>query len=179
MADNAKATLLKSKTSHSDVRIVFPIRRIRFGIILTLIGVLIFFIGARPELVGMDRSPVIGFIQIGVMLVGLAFICFGGYWAIASLWHKKTLSIAAEIGMRFISTGYVVAAISGLADIIGLGSHPYAVVVPYFGYWQARGVQIGEGIIAVGLLLMFPYSRSDLFNGNHDQDSGKAAPVTK
>lgn len=158
---------------------IFPIRRIRFGIILTLVGVLIFFIGARPDLVGMDRSPVIGFVQIGVMLVGLAFICFGGYWAIVSLWHKRTLSIAAEIGMRFISTGYVVAVISGLADIIGLGSHPYAVVVPYFGYWQARGVQIGEGIIAIGLLLMFPYSRSDLFNGNHDHVVSKQAPASK
>jgi hypothetical protein len=179
MAAKAKADPLKSKTIHPDVRIVFPIRRIRFGIILTLMGALIFFIGARPELVGMDRSPVIGFIQIGVMLVGLAIICLGGYWAIASLWHKRTLSIAAEIGMRFISTGYVVAAISGLADIIGLGSHPYAVVVPYFGYWQSRGVQIGEGIIALGLLLMFPYSRSDLFNGNHDHVSGKVSPVAK
>ena len=113
----------------------------------------------------------IGFIQIGVMLVGLAFICFGGYWTVVSLWYKRTLSIAAEIGMRLISTGYVVAVISGLADIFGLGSHPFAFVVPYFGIWQARGVQIGEGIIAIGLLLMFPYSRSDLFNGNHDHCS--------
>jgi hypothetical protein len=158
----------KHPLSREEKHVVFPINRIRLGIILTLVGVLIFFIGARPELVGMDRSPVIGFVQIGVMLVGLAFICFGGFWAIVSLWHKRSPSIAAEIGMRLISTGFVVAAISGLADIFGLGSHPFAIVVPYFGIWQGRGVQIGQGIIAVGLLLMFPYSRSDLFNGNHD-----------
>jgi hypothetical protein len=161
--------------AREEKHVVFPISRIRLGFILTLVGVLIFFIGARPEIVGMDRSPVIGFIQIGIMLVGLAFICFGGFWAILSLWHKRTPSIAAEIGMRLISTGFVVAAISGLADIFGLGSHPFAVVVPYFGIWQARGVQIGQGIIAIGLLLMFPYSRSDLFNGNH----GRAVENTK
>jgi len=152
-------------------RLQFPIKRIRFGIILTLVGVLVFFIGARPEMFGMDRSPVIGFVQIGVMLFGLALVSFGGYWAIVSLWYKHTLSIAAEIGMRFISTGYVVAVISALADIFGLGSHPYAYMVPYFGIWQARGVQIGEGLIAIGLLLMFPYSSSDLFNGNHERTS--------
>jgi hypothetical protein len=161
-----------SPRNHAHIReekqIEFPMGRIRLGIILTLMGVLIFFIGARPELVGADRSPVIGFIQIGVMLVGLAFICIGGFWAIVSLWYKRTPSIAAEIGMRLISTGFVVATISGFADIFGFGSHPFAIVVPYFGIWQARGVQIGQGIIAVGLLLMFPYSRNELFNGNHE-----------
>jgi hypothetical protein len=175
MAKKKQITQKRSeRSSLEEKRIPFPIKRIRFGIILTLIGLLIFFIGARPEIVGLDRSPVIGFIQIGVMLVGLAFICFGGYWTIVSLWYKRTLSIAAEIGMRLISTGYVVAAISGLADIFGLGSHPFAIVVPYFGIWQARGVQIGEGIIAIGLLLMFPYSRSALFNGKHEISSHQA-----
>jgi hypothetical protein len=175
MADKNKH---RSSENQSHIReqkkIEFPMGRIRLGIILTLIGVLIFFIGARPELVGADRSPVIGFIQVGVMMVGLAFMCFGGFWTIVSLWYKRTPSIAAEIGMRLISTGFVVATISGLADIFGFGSHPFAIVVPYFGIWQARGVQIGQGIIAIGLLLMFPYSRSDLFNGNHDQPAQNA-----
>jgi hypothetical protein len=175
MAEKKQIAPKKSKSSSlEEKRIPFPLKRIQFGIILTLIGLLIFFIGARPEIVGLDRSPVIGFIQIGVMLVGLVFICFGGYWTIVSLWYKRTLSIAAEIGMRLISTGFVVAAISGLADIFGLGSHPVAYVVPYFGIWQARGVQIGEGIIAIGLLLMFPYSRSALFNGKHEFSPPKA-----
>lgn len=175
MAEKKKdPSLRKHPSARKEKRVVFPINRIRLGIILTLVGVLIFFIGARPELVGMDRSPVIGFVQIGVMLAGLAFVCFGGFWAIFSLWHQRTPSIAAEIGMRLISTGFVVATISGLADIFGLGSHPFAIVVPYFGIWQARGVQIGQGIIAVGLLLMFPYSRSDLFNGNHDHSGQNA-----
>jgi hypothetical protein len=161
---NSKATQL----SFLDESNIYPVKRLRFGIILSLIGLLIFLVGAKPDILGLDRSPVIGFVQISVMLVGLAIICFGGYLTLISLWFKRTPSIAAEIGMRFIATGYVIAVISGMADIIGFGSHPFPFVVPYFGIWQARGVQIGEGIIAIGLLLMFPYSRSALFNGKHE-----------
>lgn len=169
MAKNKKQIKNKAvHTSLSDKSIIYPVKRIRFGIILTLIGLMIFLIGARPDIIGMDRSPVIGFIQITVMLVGLAIVCIGGYLTLISLWFKRTPSIAAEIGMRLISTGYVVAVLSGMADIIGFGSHNFPYVVPYFGIWQARGVQIGEGIIAIGLLLMFPYSPSALFNGKHD-----------
>ena len=169
MAKNLKQIKNKAvQLTSLDKSIIYPVKRIRLGIILTLIGLLVFLLGARPDILGMDRSPVIGFVQITVMLVGLAIICIGGYVSMISLWFKRTPSIAAETGLRLISTGYVVAVISGMADIIGFGSHPFPYVVPYFGIWQARGVQIGEGIIAIGLLLMFPYSRSALFNGNHD-----------
>ena len=169
MAENKKQINNKAtQLSLLDESIIYPVKRIRLGIILSLIGLLVFLVGAKPDILGLDRSPVIGFVQITVMLVGLAIICFGGYYTLISLWFKRTPSIAAEIGMRFIATGYVIAIISGMADIIGFGSHPIPLVVPYFGIWQARGVQIGEGIIAIGLLLMFPYSRSALFNGKHE-----------
>jgi hypothetical protein len=146
----------------------YPLDRVRFGMIVTISGLLIFLVGARPDVIGADRSLVIGYIQIAVMLLGLAILGIGGYATLISLWYKHTPSIATEIGMRLISTGYVIAFISGMADFIGLGSHPYALVVPYFGIWQARGVQIGQGFIAIGLLMMFPYSRSPLFSGHHE-----------
>ena len=129
---------------------------------------LIFLIGIRPDIVGQDRSPVIGFVQLIVMLTGLAVICIGGYLLLISLWNKRTLSLAAEIGMRLISTGFVVSVLAGMADMFGYGSHPFPETVPYFGEWQVRGVQIGEGLIAIGFLLMFPYARSQLFNGKHN-----------
>jgi len=31
--------------------------------------------------------------------------------------------------------------------------------IPFFGPWQARGVMLGEVIIAIGFLLMIPYAR--------------------
>ena len=141
----------------------FSIRRIQFGLIIAVGGFLVFIVGARPELFLLDRSPVVGFIQIAVMLVGLAFICIGGYLSLVGLWKGNQLSIAAELGVRLISTGYVIAVFCGLADIFGLGSHPTPEFIPYFGEWQARGVQIAEGFIAIGMLMMLPYSRNPLF----------------
>lgn len=148
----------------------FMRRRIQFGLIVTIGGFLVFLIGIKPELFLLDRSPVLGFIQVAVMLGGLAIICAGGYISISGLWKGRKPSIAAELGVRIISTGYIVAVFSGFADIFGLGSHPYPEFIPYFGEWQARGVQIAEGFIAIGMLMMLPYSRSPLFNGNHSPE---------
>jgi len=129
--------------------------RIRSGLFLALVGLLVFLIGARPSLFGLDRSPVVGFIQIAVMLIGIMILCLGGYAAIRALWRRQTPSISADIGMRLVSTGYVVVAFSGLADVFGVGTHPLPGV-PYFGVWQARGMEIGLAIIAIGFILSFP-----------------------
>jgi len=142
----------------------FPLRRIQLGLIFAVGGFLILMVGTRPDLFLLDRSPVLGFIQVAVMLAGLAAICVGGYICLSGLWKGGSLSIAAELGERIISTGYIIAVFSGLADIFGLGSHPYPEFIPYFGEWQARGVQIGEGLIAIGLLMMLPYSRHPFFH---------------
>jgi hypothetical protein len=133
--------------------------RIRFSLFLALGGFVTFLIGANPGFFGLDRSPVVGFIQIAVMLFGLAIICIGGYVAIHSLWQKEPPSIAADIGLRLVSTGYVVAVFSGMADVFGIGSHPLPGV-PVFGVWQARGMEIGLAIIAIGFVMMFPFRKS-------------------
>jgi hypothetical protein len=99
-------------------------RRIRWGLILTLGGFLIFLIGARPGLFGLDRSPVIGFVQITVFLIGLAFMCLGGYLSLMGLWHRGQTSILADIGLRLVATGFVIAVFAGMADMFGFGSHP-------------------------------------------------------
>ena len=104
----------------------------------------------------MDRSPVVGFAQIAVFLVGLALICAGGYVGLSSLWGKEQRSIIADIGLRLIGTGYVIAVFTGMADVFGFGSQPLPNV-PYFGPWQAGGVLIGQIVIAVGLLMLIPY----------------------
>ncbi|KAF0110521.1 MAG: hypothetical protein FD147_1577 [Chloroflexi bacterium] len=139
-----------------------PRVRIRFSLIVTFGGFVLFLIGAQPGLFGLDRSPVIGFIQIAVMLVGLAIICIGGYVAIHSLWRREPPSIPADIGLRLVSTGYVVAVFSGMADVFGIGSHPLPGV-PIFGVWQARGMEIGLALIAIGFVMMFPFRNPNKF----------------
>jgi len=135
-----------------------PFFRIRVGLVLTIFGFLIFLLGARPSLFGLDRSPVIGFVQIGMFLVGLAIMCVGGYISMMALWKKETPSILADIGLRLVATGFVIAVFAGMADVFGFGSHPLPEV-PYFGGWQTRGVEIGQAIIAIGFLFMIPYKQ--------------------
>jgi hypothetical protein len=133
--------------------------RIRSGLSITLIGLLIFLVGARPAVFDLDRSPVVGFVQISVFLVGLAIICIGGYICLMAFWRNGDRSIPADIGIRLVTTGYVISVFCGMADVFGFGTQlrPRA---PYFGPWQAAGVQVGEAVIAIGFLLLIPYQHS-------------------
>ncbi len=130
--------------------------RIRFSLICVGIGLFIFIIGAKPNWFGWDRSPVVGFIQIAIFLTGLALMCLGGYVGLSALWGKAQRSIIADIGLRLIGTGYVIAVFTGMADVFGMGSQPLPAV-PYFGPWQAGGVLIGQSVIAMGFLMLIPY----------------------
>jgi hypothetical protein len=130
--------------------------RIRIGLPLALIGFFIFLLGAEPGLFGMDRSPVIGFVQISVFLTGMGIICLGGYVSMNGLWNGVPKTILADIGLRLVSTGYVISVVSGMADVFGFGSH-ISPSIPYFGPWQMRGVILGEIVIAIGFLLLVPY----------------------
>jgi len=145
---------LSESTSNADDAIT---PRIRLSLIIVFVGLFIFTVGTKPDLFGWDRSPVVGFVQIVVFLIGLAFICLGGYLGIHSLWwgiNERT--ITADIGSRLVSTGFVFSVFAGLADIVGMGSHSFPQI-PYFGPWQAAGVLIGQGIIALGFVMMIPF----------------------
>lgn len=133
--------------------------RIRIGLSITLIGLLVFLVGARPSLFDLDRSPVVGFVQISVFLIGLATICIGGYICMLAFWRNGDRSIPADIGIRMVTTGYLISVFSGMADVFGFGSQ-LRPQVPYFGPWQAAGVQVGELVIAIGFLLLIPYQRA-------------------
>jgi hypothetical protein len=133
--------------------------RVRFGLFITLFGLIIFIIGAKPEWFGLDRSPVVGFVQICIFLIGLAIICLGGYIGLAALWGVNEKSIGADIGLRLIATGYVISVFTGMADIFGMTvqANPR---IPFFGPWQQAGVEIGMAVVAIGMLLLVPFRRT-------------------
>lgn len=134
--------------------------RIRLGLGVTILGFIIYLLGAEPGLFGLDRSPVVGFVQIATFLVGLGFICLGGYISLVALWNGGQKSIASDIGLRMVGTGYVIAVACGMADIFGFGSNNYPTI-PIFGPYQQIGVMVGEVVIAVGLLLLIPYKKPE------------------
>jgi hypothetical protein len=130
--------------------------RVRFGLIAILLGFFIFIVGSKPAWFGWDNSPVVGFIQIAVLLVGLGVICLGGYIGLLALWKGIPRTIAADIGLRLVATGYVVAVFAGMADVFGMGTQELPDA-PFFGPLQERGVMIGQAVIALGFLLMIPF----------------------
>ncbi len=131
---------------------------VRLGLFITLLGFLIFAMGAKPEWFGLDRSPVVGFVQIAVFLVGLGIISLGGFIGLVALWGDDERSIAADIGLRLVATGYVLAVFIGMADVFGMGTQPLPGV-PFFGPLQARGMEIGQAVIAIGFLMTIPYRK--------------------
>jgi hypothetical protein len=150
---NKTAKPKKEKTSKPSLP--YSRRRVQTGLILTLLGFGIFILGARPDVFNLDRSRVMGFLQIAVFEVGLGLMCLGGYLSLMGLWKNQPPTIAADFGVRFVATGYVVCVVTGMADIFGLGSHPLPGI-PYFGVWQGTEVMIGQALIAVGFLLLVP-----------------------
>jgi hypothetical protein len=131
------------------------INRLNLGLLLTLVGFFVFTLGAAPEFYGLDRSPVVGFVQIAVFLIGLAMICLGGYASLTYLWKGHERSMAADIGVRLVATGFVVSFVSGLADVFGMGNEPWPEI-PNFGIWQTAGVLFGQFIIVIGFILLIP-----------------------
>lgn len=128
-------------------------KRLRTGLITTIAGYLILLLGARPSMFGLDRSPVIGFVQTASFIVGIGIICIGGYIALMCFWPKNHVSLTADFGVRLVGTGFVIAIFTGMADVFGFGSHQLPSV-PFFGPLQSAGVILGEAIIAVGLIMM-------------------------
>lgn len=130
--------------------------RIVASLVISVLGFITLMIGSKPEWLGMDRSPVVGFVQISVFTVGIGILCLGGYIGLNHLWGGYQKTILADFGLRIIATGYVVVVFTGMADIFGLGTHGFPDV-PFFGPWQAVGVQIGQAVILAGFLMLIPY----------------------
>lgn len=133
--------------------------RVQLGLLVAIFGFFLFLLGARPSLFGLDRSRVIGFVQISVFLVGLGLISFGSYLTLNALWPEGKKTIAADIGARLISTGYVICIFTAMADIFGLGSHHLPDV--FFGPLQAQGMAIGMATIGLGFMLLIRYKRPE------------------
>jgi len=124
---------------------------------LSLVGLLIFFIGINPGLIGMNRSPAVGFVQVGVWLTGLGILLIGAYAALRVVRNGRQTTLLNDVGLRLAATGYVVAAAASLADFIGIGSHTIRALT--FGKIQVAGLTIGVLFMVIGMVLYWPWPR--------------------
>ena len=123
---------------------------------LDFIGLGLFLLGMQPWIFGLDRSPVIGYLQVVVFLFGLGFVVLSSF-AMEKLFRlsNQPVTIREDVGARLCATGYVLVAVSSTADLIGLGSHPLPGS-PHLGTLQSIGLIFGTAMIVVGLAMYHP-----------------------
>ena len=126
-------------------------------LLIDFVGLFLFLLGFQPGLFGLDRSPVMGYLQAIVFLIGLGLVVVSTY-SIESLLRPagQLVSIREDIGGRLSATGYVLFAVSATADLIGLGSHPLPGS-PYLGVLQSTGLLISTGVVILGLIMYHPW----------------------
>ncbi|MEO1286848.1 MAG: hypothetical protein AAFV93_03705 [Chloroflexota bacterium] len=125
------------------------------GIAFGTLGVVVALMGLFPGITGVDETPGIGIVQVFMLLLGYGFMVFGGL-----IYVKFTFYIGAksnliqQIGIRLTLTGLLFAAIAGLADILGFGSHLRTTTTDiFFGGLQGIGIIAFLTISSLGVLM--------------------------
>jgi len=148
-------TSVNNSNNHNNQK-----RRVNIGMVLTIAGFLIFMLGADPGIFNPNSSPFIGFVQSVTFSIGLAMLCLGGFISFKGCQRSdRSQSLAQDIGIRLVATGYLISLISGMADVFGFGTQTWPAT-PFFGPTQASGVIAGELIITIGFLLYLPFFSS-------------------
>lgn len=141
----------------------------QIGIIISALGIMIIIMGLFPGVTGLTPTPGIGIIQIFAILTGFTLLIMGALLYVKLAFYANYPSnLAQQIGTRLAFTGLVLAAMSGLADVLGFGSHGRNFVDNAFlGPWQATGI-IGSYILScIGVLI---YAVTGNPNNNHKAD---------
>ncbi len=126
------------------------------GIALAVLGAVIALIGLFPSITGIEPTPGIGILQIIVILTGFSIMIGGAFLFVQSAYYPGIKhNLAQQIGLRLSLTGLVIATASGLADVLGFGSHPIGVEGqrPFFGIYQAIGLLGGFIIASIGVII--------------------------
>lgn len=125
------------------------------GIALGALGIMIALMGLFPNLTGVEDTPGIGVVQVFMLLLGYSMLIFGALIYIKFNFYLGVPStLAQQIGIRIAWTGLLFAALSGLSDILGFGSHLRTINSDiFFGLWQAFGLLASLALSSFGVLL--------------------------
>lgn len=121
---------------------------------LVLVGLFLFIIGVNPGLIRMDRSPTVGFVQMGTWTTGLGLVLLGAFSTVRVVRNGRPTSLRANVGIRLIATGYVISGVGTFADLLGIGSHHLPHLI--FGPLQVAGLAGGVLVSLLGVVLYWP-----------------------
>ncbi len=127
----------------------------QISITIGTLGVVIILIGLFPGLIGLEASPGVGVLQVLVILLGFSVLFAAAYWFVKRVFYpNQPTTLAQDIGVRLTLTGLLVAAASGLADVLGFGSHTAATAPrPLLGHLQAWGFVGGVMLASFGVVI--------------------------
>ncbi len=126
------------------------------GLSLLIIGLILGGLSLSAELLGLDFTPGFGMVQMFQLLLALTCLTIAGF---IFLYNRRPdnapHSLQADIAVRLAATGLVFSYISGLSDLIGIGTHVAANEFerPYVGPLQLGGIALGVASILVGMFL--------------------------
>jgi hypothetical protein len=125
------------------------------GIAIAVLGGVIALIGLFPGVTGLEAALGIGVIQTLIVLAGFSILIFGAYIFVKATYYPGVPhNLAQQIGLRLSMTGLVIAIASGLADVLGYGSHPSGPDQrPFLGTWQAIGLIGGFVVASLGIII--------------------------
>jgi hypothetical protein len=127
----------------------------QFGITLGALGVVLTLMGLFPGVTGLRPAAGIGPMQIFAILGGFTLLIAGALIYVKFTFYPfQSANLAQQIGYRLGFTGLLLAYTTGLADILGFGSHPLGESGGMvFGTLQAVGVMGGFLMAAFGVML--------------------------
>ena len=155
------------------------IARLRRNIALGLfgIGLILIILSLGAEFFGLDLTPGFGMVQMFQLLVGITALTLALFLHINTKRQETTHSLQADISWRLVATGLVFAYVTGLSDLIRIGTHVQPQFErPYVGPLQLGGLALAVLVIIIGLALYYTSrgtraqsSMSFIVNGNGNE----------
>lgn len=126
----------------------------QFGIAIGALGAVLTLMGLFPSVTGIQPGDGVGVVQVVSVLLGFTLLTFGALIYVKFTFYVgRAANFSQQIAVRLSLTGLVLAAMSGLADFLGFGSHFPGVVEPVLGQWQAVAILLGFLVASLGVIL--------------------------
>lgn len=120
------------------------------------VGIISITLSLGAEFFGLDLTPGFGLVQMFQLLVGITALTLALFLYINSLRQKMPRSLQADIGIRLAATGLVFAYVTGLSDLLSIGTHVEPQFErPFVGSLQLGGLALAIVVIVVGLILYY------------------------
>ena len=125
------------------------------GIALGALGGIICFMGLFPGVTGAVAAAGIGIVQVVMVLFGYTLLTLGALTYLKfTFFLGAPATLVQNIGTRLALTGILFAALAGLADILGFGTHIRDDTGElYFGQLQMIGILASFGLSSFGVLV--------------------------